>query len=368
MNGLPSVVIVGGGGMGSSVARDLAERGHRVTVLEQHTAGHQNGSSHGSSRIVRLVYDDPSYVRLAHQARPLWDDLQLLSDEPVFRRCGSVDHGPANLLEPFAAALDACGVDHEWLTPAAASGRWPGLRFDEAVLHQPDGGVAHADNTLTVLRRLAREAGAVWQEHTRVDSIIEDCDGVTVRAGSQSFSADQVVITTGVWAHQLVDLPPGAATQVQPAHFAPLDPAMTWPTFIHRRAVPAGHAIPESYGLPSPDGIKVGFHGGGKVVDPDHRDFAVVESEVELLRAYVETWVPGVDPSSIRPTTCLYGGLAEDDFIIDRVGRVTVAAGFSGHGFKFVPLVGRMVAELVTGVAEPEPRFTLTAHRARSKV
>jgi sarcosine oxidase len=361
---LPSVVVVGGGAMGSSAARELAERGHDVTVLEQFDAFHARGSSHGSSRIVRLVYADPFYVRLAQEARPLWDELQLLAEHEVFRQCGGVDHGPREQLEPFAAALEAAGLAYEWLTPEVAAERWPGLRFDEAVLFQPDGGVAHADNTLTTLRRLAQEAGAVWHEHTRVDAINEGEDGVTVRAGERTFTADQVVIATGVWAHQLADLPLEVATQVQPSHFAPRDPDVEWPTFIHRRVGTDGTPLAEGYGLPSPDGIKVGFHGGGRVVDPDHRDFAVVGSEVEELRAYVAAWVPGVDATTLEPTTCLYAGHAEDDFTLDRVGRITVAAGFSGHGFKFVPLVGRIVADLVAGTARREPRFSISAHQS----
>ena len=360
---LPSVIVVGGGAMGSGVACELARRGHPVTVLEQHEMLHPYGSSHGTSRIIRIVYDDPFYVRLALTARPLWDELQEQADIEVFRRTGSVDHGPRHLLEPFAAALDEAGAEYDWLTPAEASRRWPGLRFDEAVLFQPDGGVAHPDNTLTVLQRAAVAHGAEWHPRTRVDAIEETSDGVGVVAGDRTFTADQVVLTAGVWSHRLADLPTDTATQVQPSHFVATDPATPWPTFIHRWADEHGNPMPEAYGLPSPDGIKVGFHGGGKIVDPDDRDFAVVDAEVDALRTYVREWVPGVDPETLDVGTCLYGGLAEHDFIIDRTGRLTVAAGFSGHGFKFVPLVGRMAADLVAGAAAPEPRFTIATHR-----
>ncbi len=350
-------MVVGGGAMGSSIARELAARGHRVTVLEQFGTGHQRGSSHGTSRIVRLAYDDPFYVRLALEARPLWDELQLLSDQQIFRRCGSVDHGPRAELEPFAAALSDAGVSYTWLAPDEASARWPGLRFDEAVLFQADGGVAHPDNALDLLRRLAQGSGAEWLDGVRVDSIVEG-DLVAVTAGDRRFEADQVVVAAGVWSDALLGLPAEVATQVQPAHFSPRDPSYEWPTFIHRRA----GGLPEAYGLPSPDGIKVGFHGGGKVVDPDDRDFTPVADELDELRTYVSEWVPGVDPDSLDPTTCLYGALAEDDFVIDRIGELTVAAGFSGHGFKFVPLVGRLVADLVSGSTTPEPRFTRSSH------
>lgn len=364
MTSRPSVLVVGGGAMGSSAAHELARRGHPVTVLEQHDRLHHHGSSHGSSRIVRLVYDDPFYVRLALTALPLWNELQQLTDHEVIRVTGGVDHGPRPLLEPFAAALDEVGVTYEWLTPEEASRRWPGLRFDQAVLFQPDAGVAHPDHALAALQQLAESHGAEWHTHTRVTSIDESPDGVAVTAGGRTFTADQVVLTAGVWSHLLAELPVDVATQVQPAHFATTESDSAWPTFIHRRADEKGRAVTEAFGLPSPDGIKIGFHGGGRVVDPDDRDFALVADEVDDLRAYADEWVPGVDPSSLASDTCLYGGLAEDDFVIDRVGRLTVAAGFSGHGFKFVPLVGRMVADLVAGTARPEPRFTLSAHRS----
>ena len=203
--------------MGTSAACELARRGHPVTVLEQHESGHARGSSHGSSRIMRMVYDDPFFVRLALSARPLWDDLLRLADVEVFHQCGSLDHGLRSHLEPFAAALEACDVPFEWLTPEAAEQRWPGLRIDEAAIFQPDGGVTHADNTLLTLRRLAEEAGATWHEHTRADSVVETTEGVTVTAGPRIFTADQVVVATGVWAHALTDLPEELATQVQPA-------------------------------------------------------------------------------------------------------------------------------------------------------
>lgn len=367
MTDLPSVIVIGAGAMGSSVAAELAGRGHEVTLLEQFELLHARGSSHGSSRIVRLVYSDPFFVRLAARARPLWDKLQASTDLEVFHQTGGIDHGPRDRLEPLAAALTEAGVPYEWVAPEDAARRWPGLRFDESVLFQPDAGVAHAAHTVELLQQSARRDGATLLAHTRVEGIDTTSEGVTITAGKRILTADAVVVTAGVWTHRLADIPAEQATQVQPAHFAPIG-ALDWPTFIHHRAGSDGGVVPEAYGLPSPDGIKVGFHGGGRVVDPDNRDFAVVPEEVADLRAYASEWLPGVDPSTLDATTCLYGALAEDDFIIDRSGPVTVAAGFSGHGFKFVPLVGQMVADLVEGAPHPEPRFTLSARQSKPKV
>ena len=130
----------------------------------------------------------------------------------------------------------------------------------------------------------------------------------------------------------------------------------------NRKAVASALAIALLAGVPVTFAI---LHDGFPVsdVDLEARDFSPVDAELDELRAYVSEWVPGVDPGSLDATPCLYGALAEDDFLIDRDGDITVAAGFSGHGFKFVPLVGRMVADLVTGSSEPEPRFTRSAHQ-----
>ncbi|MCW2799022.1 MAG: FAD-dependent oxidoreductase, partial [Aeromicrobium sp.] len=325
MTDLPSVIVVGAGAMGSSVAAELARRGHAVTLIEQFDLLHARGSSHGSSRIVRLVYSDPFYVRLAARARPLWDELQASTELEVFHQTGGIDHGPRERVEPLAAALTEAGVPYEWLTPDDAAQRWPGLRFDESVLFQPDAGVAHADHTVQLLQRVASQHGATLLAHTRVEEIGRTPDGVSVTAGDRVLTADQVVVTAGVWTNRLTHLPAETTTQVQPAHFTPIG-AQDWPTFIHHRADSGGRGVPEAYGLPSPDGIKLGFHGGGRIVDPDDRDFAVVPEELEELRAYATAWLPGVDPSTLEATTCLYGALAEDDFIIDRAGPVTVAA------------------------------------------
>ena len=150
-------------------------------------------------------------------------------------------------------------------------------------------------------------------------------------------------------------------TQEQPAHFVPLETPVGWPSFIHH---PGAHYTgPGIYGLSSTDGIKVGEHGTGPRVEPQTRDFLPDSAGVARLRDYAAQWLPGVDPTSAKPLTCLYTTTPDHNFVIDRRGPVTVAAGFSGHGFKFAPAIGELVAGLVNGTADPPEIFALGRHR-----
>ena len=110
--------------------------------------------------------------------------------------------------------------------------------------------------------------------------------------------------------------------------------------------------------------MKVGLHAGGAVVDPDHRDFLPEPRRDEVLRSYVRAWFPGLDPDRSTAISCVYDNTDNGDFVIDRVGPITVAAGFNGEGFKFVPWVGRLLCDLATGAAEPRAIFTLARHRS----
>ncbi|MEV4416530.1 FAD-dependent oxidoreductase [Catellatospora sp. NPDC049609] len=355
------VVIVGGGVMGCAAAWSLS-RHARVTLLEQFGPHHDRGSSHGSSRIFRLAYPDPFYVDLAVRALPLWRDLEQESGQPVLELTGAVDHGPRELIEPIAAALRDAGRPYEILHPAAAAERWPMLRFDEHVLFHPEAGRVHADRATAAFRQLAVNAGADIRHGVRVASVtaVGDARAEVVTDAGEVFTADAVVLAVGGWAPDLVartvpGLPPLRVTQEQPVHFPATDP-LSWPSFLHYRGTDASE--PGAYGLGSVDGVKVGFHGVGPQVDPDRRDRTVDPAALDRVVAYAEQWVPGVDTTGAVASTCLYTITPDHDFVLDRHGPVTVLGGFSGHGFKFAPLIGRIAADLVAG-RRPSERFAL---------
>ncbi|MEU3459524.1 FAD-dependent oxidoreductase [Streptomyces sp. NPDC006733] len=359
------IVVVGGGAMGSSAAWHLAARGARVTLFEQFPPGHDRGSSHGTSRIFRLAYPDPFYVALAARALPLWRRLEEETGRRLLELTGAVDHGPAAVTTALHDALSALGRPAHLLTPAQAAERWPGLRADTGALFHPEAGRLHADNAVAAFQQAARQHGARIRHGVKVTRLaVRGERAEVITDGEEAVIADGVVLAAGSWtpgriAGPLTGLPPLRVTQEQPAHFPAAD-ALGWPSFIHHpgAGLPPGTAV---YGLGSTDGVKVGFHGVGPVVDPDHRDRTVDAAVLARLRQYASRWLPGVDATAPAAATCLYTTTPDEDFVIDRQGPLTVLAGFSGHGFKFAALVGALAADLVGG-APGLDRFALGRH------
>lgn len=358
------VVVIGAGVVGAATAYSLTARGERVLLVEQHARGHHLGSSHGATRIFRQGYADPEYVALTTRALELWGALEAAAGEELVIRTGAVDHGRPEVVDAIAAALVDADIPHESLTPDQAAARWPGIAFEGHVLTHPSAGRIRSDRTIEVFLTLAERTGlADLRFDTRVTGLEDHGDDVTVTLSDGSaVRTASVVAAVGSWAPTLVGgllagrgagLPAIRVTQEQPAHFPSHLPDAAWPSFVHWAD---GDDV---YGLLTPgEGVKVGFHGTGPVVDPDHRDFVPVPAEAERLQAYVARYVPGVDATKPTFISCLYDNSPDEDFVIDRVGPLTVATGFSGHGFKFAPLLGEMLADLATG-GVPHPRFAL---------
>lgn len=359
------VVVVGGGAMGSAAAWQLGRRGADVLLLEQYEPGHQRGGSHGSARIVRLAYADPFYVELAARAMARWDELEDQAGERLLVGTGAIDHGDRPTVLALAAAMETVGHRAEWLSPREAARRWPGLAFDGDVLYQARGGRVHADRAVTALQRLAAGHGAEIRHGVRVESISPLPSCVEVHTAAGPVRAEQVVVAAGSWAPRVlagvIALPDLVVSLEQPVHFRPHDWSTPWPSFIHHQTdatTRTGLSPRGTYGMASPDGVKVGFHGVGPEIDPD----AGREPDPAALGAlqdYVRRWIPGVDADTADPAPCPYDSTETSDFVIDRVGDITVATGFSGHGFKFTPEIGRIVADLVLTEAQPPDRFRL---------
>jgi sarcosine oxidase len=364
-------VVVGGGAMGSATAWHLARRGREVTLIERFGARHAMGASHGRSRNFNITYADATYQPMLREAAVLWRELEDEGGVALLDVIGITNHG-AGVAPDLADQLGALGVRASMLLPAQAEERWAGIRFDTRVLHCPDGGRIDAQEAVATLQSEAARHGAEVLLDTRVDSIeVGDGDRVEVATRGEVFVADTVVVTAGAWTEQLLgphlSLPRLVVTQEQPAHFAVSDPTAVWPSWNH---VPEpgnpryGDWYSQTYGTLTPgDGVKAGWHAVGPVTDPDARTFEPEPVQLAALQRYAREWLPGVDADSLTPISCTYTSTADTDFVLDRAGPVVVGAGFSGHGFKFVPTVGRILADLATGSGRPPERFSLYRHR-----
>ncbi|MDO9174063.1 MAG: FAD-dependent oxidoreductase, partial [Actinomycetota bacterium] len=338
------VIVVGGGAAGAATAWSCARRGLRVLILERFEPGHDRGSSHGTERIVRLGHTDRAYVDLAVAALAGWNELEALAGEPLLVRSGAVDFGIDSELEQIEVTMRECGLSTELLSPMEAMRRFDGFHFDGNVLFHADGGTVLADRALDTLRRLAAAAGAVVRSDERVVAVEQLDSGVAVRTATSEWRAATAVVTAGAWAPDLlagiVDLPAFRVTQEQLAYFRPRR-ELSWPAFLSRTEI-------RRYGMLTPAGlVKVAEHHTGPMVHPDFRPFEVEPVTWARLCEWVRHALPGVDPTPVHSGTCLYASTADEDFLLDRVGDVVVGVGLSGHGFKFVPEIGRRLADLV---------------------
>ncbi len=356
-------IVIGGGAMGTAAARELAGRGRATIVLERFTPGHANGSSGGPTRIFRYAYHREEYVRLAVAARESWHELEAAAGEQLLRVTGGIDVGPQAMQR--ADLLEDAGVPVERLLGAEARDRWPALRLpaEADVVFQPQGGVVHAAPTVMAQARLAAEAGAMVRTETTVIDLVTRHDGVEVRtAGGETFVAPVAIVAAGAWAGPLlaragieISLIPNLE---QSTHFTLEDPAAALPTVIDwlEHAEQPPYLVPDPW---EPGAFKVGLHRAGPATDADTRTFDADPARVARAIGYVTSHVPHAHTTG-RTDTCLYTITPDEDFVLDRVGRLVVASPCSGHGFKFVPLFGRALADLAMGA---EPPFERSAFR-----
>jgi sarcosine oxidase len=277
----------------------------------------------------------------------------------------------------LAAVLAAAGVPHEVLAAAEAQARWPGMRFDGDVVFHPQAGTLDARAAVAALLEQATTGGARVHFDAPVREVVPGGGGVVLGDGTP-VAARAVVVAAGGWVGPLlagtVALPPLQVTRQSVFHFPRRDPAApAWPTVIHEN----GRAV---YHLPGgPDGgagddRKIGLHDGGPAAVAGRGAGTIDPVARELVTDYVRRWLPGLEPTPRAETTCLYTATPTEDFLLDRVDDLVVCSPCSGHGAKFAPLIGELVADLVTGAGsgagadaadEPVPeRFRLAAHRA----
>ena len=362
------VIVVGLGGMGSAAAYSLAARGQRVLGIEQFTPAHRFGSSHGGTRIVRKAYfEKPDYVPLLTRAYQLWDELSAASGTQLFTRCGALMIGAPDsaVVSGTLESARRWGLPHEALDQAGLHAKYPqfALPEDQLAVYEADAGFVYPEVTVLANQQLAADAGAQLRFETVVEQIETGPDGVHLVAGGEELHAPRAVIATGAWAGRLADLdayPIQAQRQtvhwLRPrtsvADFAP----EVFPVYLWSFPVAPGADRLELYGFPhqpGDEGVKAAFYHDwlNPDVDPDTMQRTVSEAECQALSQVLAPALPGLSDDCATSQACLYPSTPDDDFVLGvhpgSSGRVVLALGFGGHGFKFVPVVGEIVADLV---------------------
>jgi sarcosine oxidase len=347
-------VVVGGGVVGLAAAWHLLRLGCRpVAVVERFRIGHDGGGSHGSVRMTRSAYASPLYAGLMRHVREQeWPRLERAAGLTLVRPHDVLFFGPDRAtLGAYAASVQAAGADVGSIPVREARRRFPSLRFadDMEILLDRTGGSVVADGTVRALRRLVEGAGGVILEDTRVVALDGDASAVRVVSERGVLRAERAVVATGAWLGQLVPAAASATTVVPQtvAYFRLDEPAvsaLSWIRFDGPDEI--------TYGLPEigREALKVGRHvTRGPGADPDEIG-SPSTGEVEALRRGLGQILTVPIRELVGAERCLYTMTPTEDFVIDRSPddpRVVFASACSGHGFKFAPLTGRIVAELV---------------------
>ncbi len=369
-------IVVGLGAMGSAAAFHLAQRGQRVLGLEQFQPGHNRGSSHGETRIIRLSYfEHPSYVPLLRRAYALWHELERASGEELLRLTGGIYVGTPDS-ELVAGSLRSARehqLPHELLDAAAVRRRFPLFQpaDDQVALFEEQAGMLFPERCIATHCRLATQAGADLRYAQPIRRWSATAGGVEVHTTDSTFRAARLVLAAGAWAGPVVGplgplggqpLPLQVERNVvfwlqpreTPEHFS----ADRFPVFIWDDG-----ANGQYYGLPHHErpGVKVARHHSGVVCDPDTAERSVTPADEAPLRRFVRHAIPPLDGAVAGSAVCLYTNSPDEHFVVDRHPkhtRVVFAAGFSGHGFKFASVIGELLADLATtGRTTPEADF-----------
>ena len=350
-------IVLGVGGMGSAALYHLAHRGLRVLGIERYNIPHEMGSSHGLTRIIRLAYyEHPAYVPLLRRAYELWRQLEHTVQERLLIITGSID-ASAEDGEVFKGSRASCDIHHlphEVLDSRELNSRFPGYQLpqDITAVYQPDGGFLLSERCIVAHVTAAQELGAEVHGQEQVLGWEPKGHGVAIHTDREHYNADKLVICAGAWGAKLV---PELAVLAVPerqvlAWFQPSRPALfrmqTFPVF--NIAVEEGryYGFP-LYGIP---GFKVGrYHHLEQRVDPDQMDRQAHRDDEDVLRRFTARYFPAAVGPTMSLKTCLFTNTPDEHFILDlhpQWPQVCMAAGFSGHGFKFCSVIGEIMADL----------------------
>ncbi|OIK13137.1 N-methyltryptophan oxidase [Bacillus sp. MUM 116] len=353
------VIVIGAGSMGMAAGYFLSKNGKRTLLIDSFNPPHDKGSHHGDTRIIRHAYGEgEEYVPLALKAQELWNDLENMTGKKLFLQTGVLNVGmeKTDFIQNIISSSKTYSLPLDVLDCNEVNKRWPGITLPNEYIgcFEPTSGVLKCEDCIAAYRELAEQHGTSILSHSRVKEISVHDNGVTIKTDHQTLYSDALVVSAGAWSGSLLSML-GLNLPLQPTRktFAWFDAN---DDFFHHNDFPAFSfetAQGLYYGFPSihGSGLKVGRHDGGEKINPDVSipGFGQLAEDEADLKEFLHHYIPSIQHLKYGKT-CMYTLTPDEDFIIDlhpHYSNVAIAAGFSGHGFKFSSVVGKILSELI---------------------
>jgi sarcosine oxidase len=373
------VIVFGLGGMGSAAAYHLAALGKRVLGLEQYGPAHDQGSSHGDSRIIRQAYyEDPAYVPLLQRAYELWERLERDAGVSLLKLTGGLMIGPPGspVVQGTIASATEHNLPYEALNAGELRRRFPVFepRADDTAVYEARAGFLRPEASVRAHLDLAARHGAQLHFEEPIESWTANGDGVSAKTARGVYTAERLVIAPGAWAPELLASigVPFEIRRHAMCWFVPVSNSTSFspdrlPIYMYDVD---GHSV--FYGFPAtgaPDaGVKIAMHSDGEVTTVNAIDRVVREHDIDELRGNMQRFLPALNGEFVKGAICMYTLTPDEHFVValhSQHANVAIAAGFSGHGFKFTSVMGEILADLASSGATRHPIKLFSPDRFR---
>ena len=364
------VIVVGLGTAGSATCMTLAQRGVSVLGIDAFHPPHSLGSHHGESRSVRRAYlEGTAYLPMALRAWDLWRKLEKDSGEKLLVTTPNLTIGPPDgpAVSGFLASARAGGIAHDMLTAADIHRRWPPLAPPShfAAGLEKEAGIVFPETCIRVFLAMAATAGARLQIDERVTGWAANSGGIEVRTSKDRYAAGRLLIAAGARTGRFLGdagamlrpkrvsvhwITPPDATAYQLGRF----PVNFWQVPMAETAATLT-AYREFYTLPAiePGGrVKAAFHNRLADVDPEIPPLPVSTLEETAMRAMLSRFLPPLSDRPMTSDTCMYTLTPDDHFLLGPLpqNENVFAVALAGHGFKFAPMLGEILADWLEGL------------------
>ena len=382
LNNSFDVIVIGVGSMGSATSYYLAKRGYKVLGLEQFDISHEFGSHAGQSRIIRKAYfEHPGYVPLLERAYENWEALEWETGKQVYYKTGLLYAGNPNneMIKGVERSAGLYNIDLDQVNIAAAADQFPQFKFpdDFEILLEPEAGFITPEKAIRLYASQAKKNGAAIHSNEKVINWEKERNTILVKTDKQTYQCDKLIITAGAWAGKMI---PGLVDKIKVTR-----QFVAWiktknddqfelnkfPCWMisddEKHGCYYGFPLLDTEKFGEPAGLKLAHHFPNEVTDPDKVDRLTTEKDIQNLNYCLNKYLPGVFDSILHTKICLYANSPDEDFIIDKLPgyeeNVSIACGFSGHGFKFASVVGEILADLAIEGRSDLPIEFLNANR-----